>query len=177
MIKTLPQQLDFINGLLFDSEGNTRLFEVVITTQPQVTLKDAAGEDVEDADGNPIRVNIYEYSVNGVTTKSYAPIDFDSLNTPLFEAPAIYKNKQQSQEVQFTYNGAQWQGVGGVYYMKANAFNEFDVLYNAAARAAQTPGRLPPAQPQTPGRPRPALPRWRGAVPRCWWWARSARRG
>ena len=68
------QQFDFINGLLFDSEGNTRLFEVVITTQPQVTLKDAAGEDVEDADGNPIRVNIYEYSVNGVTTKSYAPI-------------------------------------------------------------------------------------------------------
>ena len=77
-----------------------------------------------------------ELSVKSITAhrsdKSYAPIDFDSLNTPLFEAPAIYKNKQQSQEVQFTYNGAQWQGVGGVYYMKANAFNEFDVLYNAA---------------------------------------------
>ena len=64
--------------------------------------------------------------------KSYAPIDFDSLNTPLFEAPAIYTNKQQSQEFQFTYTGAKWQGVAGVYYMKANAFNEFDVLYNAA---------------------------------------------
>ncbi|MBL0123936.1 MAG: TonB-dependent receptor [Betaproteobacteria bacterium] len=64
--------------------------------------------------------------------KSYAPIDFDSLNTPLFEAPAIYTNKQRSQEFQFTYTGAKWQGVAGVYYMKANAFNEFDVLYNAA---------------------------------------------
>ena len=63
--------------------------------------------------------------------KSYAPIDFDSLNTPLFEAPAIYENKQFSQEFQLTFTGQQWQGVAGLYYMKANAFNEFDVLYNA----------------------------------------------
>ena len=73
-----------------------------------------------------------ELSVKSITAhrsdKSYAPIDFDSLNTPLFEAPAIYKNKQQSQEVQFTYNGSQWQGVGGVYYMKANAFNEEEIV-------------------------------------------------
>jgi iron complex outermembrane recepter protein len=65
-------------------------------------------------------------------SKSYAPIDFDSLNTPLFEAPAIYTDKQRSQEFQFTYTGAKLQGVAGVYYMKANAFNEFDVLFNAA---------------------------------------------
>jgi iron complex outermembrane receptor protein len=64
--------------------------------------------------------------------KSYAPIDFDSLNTPLFEAPAIYTDKQLSQEFQFTYTGAKWQGVAGVFYMKANAFNEFDVLFNAS---------------------------------------------
>ena len=64
--------------------------------------------------------------------KSYAPIDFDSLNTPLFEAPAIYANKQRSQEFQFTYTGTKWQGVAGVFYMTANAFNEFDVLFNAA---------------------------------------------
>ncbi len=64
--------------------------------------------------------------------ESIAPIDFDSLNTPLFEAPAIYKNRQRSQEFQFTYTGSKWQGVAGVYYMKANAFNEFDVLFNAS---------------------------------------------
>ena len=63
---------------------------------------------------------------------SYAPIDFDSLNTPYFEAPAIYNDKQTSQEFQFTYNGSKWQGVAGVFFMKANAFNEFDVSYNAA---------------------------------------------
>ncbi|TFW20181.1 TonB-dependent receptor [Massilia arenosa] len=65
-------------------------------------------------------------------SKSFAPIDFDSLNTPLFEAPSIYSDKQDSQEFQLTYTGSKWQAVGGVFYMKANAFNEFDVLYNAA---------------------------------------------
>jgi iron complex outermembrane recepter protein len=66
------------------------------------------------------------------TSKSYAPIDFDSLNTPLFEAPAIYSDKQTSQEFQLTYTGPKVQGVAGLFYMKTNAFNEFDVLYNAA---------------------------------------------
>ncbi len=65
------------------------------------------------------------------SSKSYAPIDFDSLNTPLFEAPSIYSDHQTSQEFQLTYTGSRLQGVAGVYYMKANAFNEFDVLYNA----------------------------------------------
>ena len=77
-----------------------------------------------------------ETSIKSVTahrsSKSYAPIDFDSLNTPLFEAPAIYSDKQDSQEFQFTYTGSKWQGVAGVFYMKTNAFNEFDVLYNAS---------------------------------------------
>jgi iron complex outermembrane receptor protein len=64
-------------------------------------------------------------------SKSYAPIDFDSLNTPLFEAPSIYSDNQTSQEFQLTYSGPRIQGVAGVFYMKANAFNEFDVSYNA----------------------------------------------
>jgi iron complex outermembrane receptor protein len=62
---------------------------------------------------------------------SYAPIDFDSLNTPIWEAPSIYSDKQASQEFQLTYTGSRWQGVAGVFFMKTNAFNEFDVLYNA----------------------------------------------
>jgi iron complex outermembrane receptor protein len=62
---------------------------------------------------------------------SYAPIDFDSLNTPTWEAPSIYSDKQTSQEFQLTYTGPRIQGVAGVFFMKTNAFNEFDVLYNA----------------------------------------------
>jgi iron complex outermembrane receptor protein len=63
---------------------------------------------------------------------STAPIDFDSLNTPLFEAPAFYHDSQTSQEFQLTYTGPKWQGVAGLYFMKSNAFNEFDVLFNAS---------------------------------------------
>jgi iron complex outermembrane receptor protein len=81
-----------------------------------------------------------ELSFKSVTayrkSKTYAPIDFDSLNTPLFEAPTIYADNQKSQEFQLTYTGAKFQGVAGVFYMKANAFNEFDVLYNAAGGLA-----------------------------------------
>ncbi|MES3021617.1 MAG: TonB-dependent receptor [Pseudomonadota bacterium] len=62
---------------------------------------------------------------------SYAVIDFDSLNTPLFEAPGIYGDDQKSQEFQLTYTGAKVQGVAGLFYMKARAFNEFDILYSA----------------------------------------------
>ena len=64
-------------------------------------------------------------------SRSTAPIDFDSLNEVLFEAPALYHDDQTSQEFQLTYTGDRLQGVAGLYYMRANAFNEFDVLYNA----------------------------------------------
>ena len=65
-------------------------------------------------------------------SSSFAPIDFESLNAVLFEAPGKYSDNQKSQEFQLTYTGAKVQGVAGVFYMKANAFNEFDVLYNAS---------------------------------------------
>ena len=64
---------------------------------------------------------------------TFAPIDFDSLNAVLWEAPTIYKDNQTSQEFQLTYTGAKVQGVAGLFYMRANAFNEFDVLYGAGA--------------------------------------------
>ncbi|MBR7801578.1 TonB-dependent receptor [Undibacterium fentianense] len=58
---------------------------------------------------------------------SYAPIDFDSLNKVDFDVPALYKNKQFSQEFQLTYTGKAFQGVAGVYYIDANAYDKFDV--------------------------------------------------
>jgi iron complex outermembrane receptor protein len=62
---------------------------------------------------------------------SVSPIDFDSLGTTQFEAPALYHDSQRSQEFQVVYSGSKWQGVAGAFFMKANAFNEFDVLFNA----------------------------------------------
>ncbi|MCC6072914.1 TonB-dependent receptor [Massilia sp. GCM10020059] len=63
--------------------------------------------------------------------KSYAPIDFDSLAATDFHVPALYKNKQFSQEFQVTYTGDKLQGVAGVYYIDANAFNIFDTILAA----------------------------------------------
>ena len=64
--------------------------------------------------------------------KSYAPIDFDSLAATDFHVPALYKNEQKSQEFQLTYTGDQVQGVAGVYFIDANAFNIFDTILAGA---------------------------------------------
>jgi iron complex outermembrane receptor protein len=67
---------------------------------------------------------------------TFAPIDFDSTQAANWQAPTIYRDKQDSQEFQLTYTGERIQGVAGVFYMKANAFNEFDVIYNASGGLA-----------------------------------------
>ena len=60
--------------------------------------------------------------------KSFAPIDFDSLPAADVDVPAIYKNRQFSNELQLLYEGSRIQGVAGVYYLNANANNAFDVV-------------------------------------------------
>jgi iron complex outermembrane receptor protein len=55
-------------------------------------------------------------------------IDFDSLPTDDFDTPAIYENEQFSQEFQLNYSGDSSDGVIGLYYLDANAFNAFDVI-------------------------------------------------
>ena len=60
--------------------------------------------------------------------KSYAPIDFDALPVVDMEVPALYTNKQFSQEFQLTYTGERIQGVAGLYYIDANAYNKFDTV-------------------------------------------------
>ncbi|MES2015890.1 MAG: TonB-dependent receptor [Pseudomonadota bacterium] len=73
-----------------------------------------------------------ELSLKSVTANrhdtSYAPIDFDSLAVTDMHVPALYKNKQFSQELQATYTGDKLQGVAGIYYIDANAFNIFDTI-------------------------------------------------
>jgi iron complex outermembrane receptor protein len=64
--------------------------------------------------------------------KSYAPIDFDSLAVIDMEVPALYTNKQFSQEFNLTYTGERLQGVAGIYYIDANAFNKFDTILGGA---------------------------------------------
>ncbi len=112
-------------GGFYDTRAN--LYKVLGNSQEVITRGESLTVDWT------INSNLSFKSITASRgSKSYAPIDFDSLNTPLFEAPAIYTDKQTSQEFQFTYTDSKWQGVAGLYFMKANAFNEFDVLFNAA---------------------------------------------
>jgi iron complex outermembrane receptor protein len=60
--------------------------------------------------------------------KSWAPIDFDALPVVDMEVPALYTNRQFSQEFNLTYTGTKFQGVAGVYYIDANAYNKFDTI-------------------------------------------------
>jgi len=66
----------------------------------------------------------------------YTPIDFDALPFPDVDVPAIYRNKQFSQELQLVVDGPKIQGVAGFYYLNARAFDEFDVrLYTTLPSA------------------------------------------
>jgi iron complex outermembrane receptor protein len=75
--------------------------------------------------------------------KSFAPIDFDALPVVDMEVPALYTNKQFSQEFNLTYTGQKVQGVAGVYYIDANAYNKFDtILAGALATSTFTSGDI-----------------------------------
>ena len=65
---------------------------------------------------------------------SYTPIDFDATSAIDVDVPAIYRNRQFSQEVQLVADKGPLQGVAGLYYLNANAFDVFDVrLYTTGA--------------------------------------------
>ncbi|KGF80011.1 hypothetical protein IA69_20520 [Massilia sp. JS1662] len=75
--------------------------------------------------------------------KSWAPIDFDSLPVIDMEVPALYTNRQFSQEFNLTYTGPKIQGVAGVYYIDANAYNKFDtILAGAVPTSTFTSGSI-----------------------------------
>jgi len=59
--------------------------------------------------------------------RTHTPIDFDALPATDLDVPAIYKNRQFSQEVQAVVERGPLAGVVGAYYLNANAQNVFDV--------------------------------------------------
>ena len=59
--------------------------------------------------------------------RTHTPIDFDALPAVDLDVPAIYKNRQFSQEVQAVVERGPLAGVVGAYYLDANAQNVFDV--------------------------------------------------
>ncbi|HUG45086.1 MAG TPA: TonB-dependent receptor [Sphingomicrobium sp.] len=78
--------------------------------------------------------------------RTATPIDFDALPAVDLDVPAIYKNRQFSQELQLLVERGPLAGVVGAYYLDANAFNIFDVrLYTLL------PGILPGLTASTEG--------------------------
>ncbi|MGN6589128.1 MAG: TonB-dependent receptor [Sphingomicrobium sp.] len=66
--------------------------------------------------------------------KSFTPIDFDATPAVDVDVPAIYRNRQFSQEFQLVADKGPLQGIAGLYYLNANAFDVFDVrLYTTGA--------------------------------------------
>ena len=66
--------------------------------------------------------------------ESKSPIDFDSTAARSFDAPVIYTNEQASQEFQVIYSQDRLTVVGGAYYLDANAYNQFDVVFNTVTQ-------------------------------------------
>ncbi len=71
---------------------------------------------------------------------STTPIDFDSLPQADLDVPAIYRNKQVSQELQLLYEGERLNGVFGAYYLDADAFTAFDVALFTTGAVVGLPG-------------------------------------
>ncbi|PCH61803.1 MAG: TonB-dependent receptor [SAR86 cluster bacterium] len=56
-------------------------------------------------------------------------IDFDGTPLDSFEVPAVYRDEQDSHELQFNYSADTYNLVGGVYYYEGNAAGGFDALF------------------------------------------------
>jgi iron complex outermembrane receptor protein len=110
---------------VFDSRGGITTIPSSITTLDQEVTQGglALTIDVEISD---------QWKFKSVTAyredDSDAPIDFDSLPDDHFDVPAVYKNDQTSQEFQLNYANDRIDGVFGLYYLDANAFDAFDVI-------------------------------------------------
>ncbi|MXP27096.1 TonB-dependent receptor [Altererythrobacter indicus] len=124
-----------------NSRGGHRLIPAFVSDAPVL-------EDVYDTRGglnDPTQyVEAYGLAMNGsmelsdaLTLRSItawrkdssaSPIDFDALPAVDVDVPAIYKNKQFSQELQLLWdNGGKFSGLLGGYFLDASADTQFDV--------------------------------------------------
>jgi iron complex outermembrane receptor protein len=91
-----------------------------------------------------------EYNANDLLTvknilsyrddKTWTPIDFDSLPVADLDVPAVYKNNQFSEELQFLFSADRWNGLAGFYYLDADASTAFDVILGQTGTAIGLPG-------------------------------------
>jgi iron complex outermembrane receptor protein len=91
--------------------------------------------DIEVSDAITLR-NIMAYRRD----RSATPIDFDALPAADVDVPAIYRNRQFSNEFQVLVDSGPLNAVMGVYYLNANANNIFDVVLATTGTLLGLPG-------------------------------------
>ena len=72
--------------------------------------------------------------------RSATPIDFDALPAQDVDVPAIYRNRQFSEEFQVVYESDRLNGIVGAYYLNARARNIFDVVLGTTGALIGVPG-------------------------------------
>ncbi|HEX8449171.1 MAG TPA: TonB-dependent receptor plug domain-containing protein, partial [Allosphingosinicella sp.] len=105
-------------GDVYDSRGG-----LVNPKQEIEAYGGAAHIEIEATDAITVR-NITAYRHD----RSATPIDFDALPAADVDVPAIYRNRQFSNEFQILVDTGPLNAVMGVYYLNANANNIFDVV-------------------------------------------------
>ncbi|WKE67088.1 TonB-dependent receptor [Gallaecimonas kandeliae] len=67
-------------------------------------------------------------------------IDFDSTKEPALDIPALYHDRQFTQEFQLNVNSGDWQGVGGLYYLDGKACGVFETVLGLAGMTLENGG-------------------------------------
>jgi iron complex outermembrane receptor protein len=117
-------------GDVYDSRGG-----LVNPEQDIEAYGGAAHLDIELSEAVTFR-NVMAYRRD----RSATPIDFDALPAADVDVPAIYRNRQFSNELQFLVDTGPINGVVGLYYLNANANNIFDVVLATTGALIGVPG-------------------------------------
>ncbi|HYW16913.1 MAG TPA: TonB-dependent receptor [Allosphingosinicella sp.] len=107
-------------GDVYDSRGG------LITPRQEIKAYGGAAHIEIELDEAITLRNITAYRRD----RSATPIDFEALPARDVDVPAIYRNRQFSNEFQVLVDSGPLNAVMGVYYLNANANNVFDVVLN-----------------------------------------------
>ncbi len=113
------------NGEFFSPVGSVFDSQCGMTEQSMVETEGysfTANYDVSD----DLSIKYVFASREGATDTR---IDFDGTPLDSFEVPAIYRDEQDSHELQFNYSANSYNLVGGIFYYEGNAAGGFDALF------------------------------------------------
>jgi iron complex outermembrane receptor protein len=81
-----------------------------------------------------------KYVVSSRDNYSPTNIDFDNTAIRIFDVPAVYDDKQETQEVQLNHSGDGYNFVAGYYYLNAESCGLFDAILEEFGQSLSLPG-------------------------------------